>query len=155
MQPQLWHQPVYLDRAAEYLGLPWAEQVQPQAANECGTVGCLAGWMVHDAGIVRLDTTGERVIDWDAAARHGMRVAWLRELADNYGVPWDEMADQLAGLPRGHSMYAGSNRLHQLWELAEKYTEGRVRLPEELKDRVAEADAVRDAFNHDDCPEYR
>jgi hypothetical protein len=30
-----------------------------------------------------------------------------------------------------------------------------VRLPKELEARVAEADAVRDAFNHDDCPEYR
>lgn len=138
LQPELWKQDTYLDPASFY-----DRRVQPQAVNECGTVGCLAGWMVHDAGLVRHDPAGVRVYDLDAAARLGITEEEFTH-AGSGSIDWEGVGGRLAGLNYGQAvcMFAGFNTLRTLWAFAAEFTDGRVTLPEELAGRVAAIDAA-------------
>jgi hypothetical protein len=156
MQPELWMQSTYLDPVAEYdvANRPWLAQVTPQAANECGSVGCLCGWMAHDAGVITLDQNATRVVNVDLADRLGIPRWAVDENHPDYDeFCWDTVGAALAGLDRFEAahLFSGYNSLADLWTLAAEYTNGRVSLPEELRPRVAEIDKHRQWSRHCRC----
>lgn len=103
--PEEWDQGVWMREAAR---------------NECGTAGCLAGWALTLAG---------HELDFD---KNNIFFGEAHYLTD--GRPIEEAAEQELGLTedQGEELFAETNTLVDLWELANEYTDGEIEVPETL-----------------------
>jgi len=100
----------------------------------CGTVACLAGTAVIREGLYKI--IGRRIFVSDV----GIALC-SAELYDSYGA-WRRVGALLLGLSsqEARHFFQGSQRLSDLWGLAYTFTDGRVRLPDNLLANVRKID---------------
>jgi hypothetical protein len=131
-----------LRSALEYVTEHPREWVQDHylARTPCGTMACLAGRIVLRAGY--------RVVDWSPVFRYVEDeddVVSVPDTEQGYSVMRDgdgedvvkvsKAAAELIGLEQwsqADNLFAASNSLRTLWELAETYSDGLIEVPEDL-----------------------
>jgi hypothetical protein len=126
-----------LRSALEYVTEHPREWVQDRylMRTPCGTMACLAGRIVLQAGY--------RVVDWSPVLRYEDHIVSVPDTEQAYSVTRDgadavkisEAAAALIGLERwdqADSLFAASNSLRTLWECAEDYSDGLIEVPEDL-----------------------
>lgn len=93
----------------------------------CGTVGCLAGNVALNAGYVPVYERGR----YATAARV--------RLPHGHGVrPVANVAAEVLGLSVGQAteLFAATNTLYRLWELASMFTGGEIEIPADVLDEL-------------------
>ncbi len=92
------------------------EVLQPNEEWSCGTVACLAGWAALLNG-------------WRPIRRESDLV-----YRDGRAEPVIDVARRVLDLDRdqAETLFVGSNSLEQLWQLASRYTDGQIQVPNDL-----------------------
>jgi hypothetical protein len=118
----------------------------------CGTVACLAGVCVLQAGLAhRPPASSPGDLNFWVISPQGLALlAEHPEHQRSWHTPeldFGGLAQLLLGLlgEQGSRLFQSDNTLSELWELAAEFTQGRVSLPTELVERVRATDLMRAA----------
>jgi len=139
LHPERWEQ-------GDWAGLNGPESRSTACASgdgwPCGAVACLAGNVVIREGLVDIDYPTS-LIEVSPVGR--ALVGFSRRELDDEDVLWASLAQLLLGLSteQANLLFDSCNDLSKLWELADTYTSGRVRLPAELEAAVDQIDTDR------------
>jgi hypothetical protein len=112
------HMPTERPRAGTYVPV-----IRPESGSidNCGTVGCLAGWTVLREPSIPL------IVSYGGASYPGEQVngRWIRRTTDDVAV-------ELLGLDGGNAstLFSASNTIGDLWRIAAVITAGAVVVPE-------------------------
>lgn len=129
------------------------------ARTSCGTMACLAGRIVLEAGAPYQEVDWVPVRDYDGDLNElvpvpGMATATVIDV-DGFPTFVSEIAADRIGVPyrQAEHLFAASNSLRTLWELAAEYSGGLIEVPEDLPEwadlRVIDVDFPHDVFSHD------
>lgn len=102
----------------------------------CGTVGCLAGNTVINAGYVPVFYGGDNCTT-SQVSTHRIRTARDAYDANDAGELWSvrELASELLGLSdeEAEELFNANNSLHDVWSIAARFTGGEIEVPPDVE----------------------